>query len=366
MKQKAILAARFAAFFLLFAVIVTIIGVPLSYASRPTLANTRKNISGFYDEPDHTLDVVMIGTSGSFTAYCPMEAWNKYGYTSYNFCINVLAVDVIPYCVVEVLKTQQPKVLVIDCYPFIAGQTMRTISKNEQDDAYLHYNTDAFRYSFNRTALIRNTIPKGYSKSMYYFDIFKYFGSPEFDLHYADWKQHDISKGFNGLFWGPVALNHATDSSELPLSSELDEALTAILDTCRRADCKVLFVYYPYALIQPARDIGYDGDDALRVLNYMKRRVQANGFDYLNMVDFYTEIGIDPARDYMEYAHFNIYGAEKITDFFGQYLMEHYDLIDQRENPAFRQWHTDYADWEVVRARCEKDIDRQIMEAGGK
>lgn len=365
MKKKIITSVRFLSFFVVFLAIVTVIGIPLSYASRPELAHTRKNITGFYAEPDDTLDVVMIGTSGTFSAYCPMEAWDQFGFTSYNFCINVLAVNAIPYSITEIMKTQTPQVLVIDCYPFIAGQTTYNITSSEQNDGGMRYNMDAFRYSANRTALIRNTLPAGYHKFLYYFDLFKYFGSSKIDFSYADWEKHDVSKGYNPLSWDAVTLNRTDITQELPLSEELDSYFNELLDDCANCDCRVLFVYYPYALITPTREIGYSGDEALEVVNYMGRKATERGFDFLNMAEYYAEIGINPARDYWGYGHFNILGAEKITAFFGRYLSEQYGLTDKRANPGYQEWQKDYREWEPMRAQFETDTEKAI-EDGGK
>ena len=40
--------------------------------------------------------------------------------------------------------------------------------------------------------------------------------------------------------------------------------------------------------------------------------------------------------------HLNSAGARKVTRFIGEYLKEHYDLPDHREDPDFNIWHEDF------------------------
>ena len=57
-----------------------------TYCYRGELSSTRSNISGFYAEESDSIDVIIMGTSCTFSSYMPMEAWNEYGIVSYNFC----------------------------------------------------------------------------------------------------------------------------------------------------------------------------------------------------------------------------------------------------------------------------------------
>ena len=69
------------------------------------------------------------------------------------------------------------------------------------------------------------------------------------------------------------------------------------------------------------------------------------GLTYLNFNKYRTEIGIDLMKDtYDQGDHLNIYGAEKLSVFFGKYLTEKYDLTDYRTVPS-------------VAAEYKKDIE---------
>ncbi len=60
----------------------------------------------------------------------------------------------------------------------------------------------------------------------------------------------------------------------------------------------------------------------------------ANGVTYLNFNDYKDEMGLDLTTDtYDAGIHLNIYGAEKLSTFFGGYLTENFDLTDYRNVP---------------------------------
>jgi hypothetical protein len=69
------------------------------------------------------------------------------------------------------------------------------------------------------------------------------------------------------------------------------------------------------------------------------------GLTYINFCDHTDEIGLDMEVDtYDAGIHLNIYGAEKLSVYFGRYLVDNYDLTDYRTVPA-------------VASEYEKDIE---------
>ena len=57
------------------------------------------------------------------------------------------------------------------------------------------------------------------------------------------------------------------------------------------------------------------------------------GLDYINFIPLCDEIGLDWSRDtYDEGMHLNVYGAEKLTRYFGKILSEKYGIADRRSD----------------------------------
>ncbi len=340
MPQKLLKAAAFTAVFLF-------LFVHLSYCKRGNLSYTRKNISGYYALRRNSLDVVFIGTSGTFSSFIPMQAWHDCGFASYNFCVNMMGANTIPYAVTEALKSQKPRLIVIDIYPFITGEMIGNIG-----DSYTRYNTDGFRYSMNRFLLIKNEVMRAQdlteSPLTYFADIIKWHTN-DLTLKNFFCRMPNVDRGFNAMIWGRVARPGQTDEVKA-LSPQLEACLTKLLDKCARLGCPVLFVYYPYADT-------YKYPDALANVNYIGNRVQEAGFDFKNFGAEWEAFGLDVNRDYWDPAHFNIYGAEKVTACVAPWLQETYALPDHREEKKYRDWQADYEAWKANEAAYKADID---------
>ena len=340
---NAIKAAAFTAVFLF-------LFVHLSYCKRGNLSYTRKNISGYYALRRNSLDVVFIGTSGTFSSFIPMQAWKDCGFASYNFCVNMMGANTIPYAVTEAMKSQKPRLLVIDIYPFITGEMIGNLG-----DSYIRYNTDGFKYSLNRFLLIKNEVMRAQdleeSPLSYFFDIIKWHTN---DLAPANFfcKMPNVDRGYNAMVWGKVDRPGRTDEVK-SLSPELEACLAKLLNKCTKVGCPVLFVYYPFADT-------YKYPDALANVNYIGGRVQEAGFSFKNFCAEWEAFGLDVDRDYWDPAHFNIYGAEKVTALVAPYLKEAYALPDHRGEKGYQDWEADYGEWLEHETEYKSDIENRI------
>ena len=77
---------------------------------------------------------------------------------------------------------------------------------------------------------------------------------------------------------------------------------------------------------------------------------EQTGLAYYNFIEEEEAIGIDWSTDtYDAGAHLNVYGAEKLTDYFGAILREKHGISDQRTNAA------EAAEWQAL-------LDRYLAE----
>ena len=58
----------------------------------------------------------------------------------------------------------------------------------------------------------------------------------------------------------------------------------------------------------------------------------------MDVVDYNTDC-------YDKDSHLNPSGARKVTDYLGQYIMENYNIPDQRQNEAYSFWYQDYDEY---------------------
>ena len=59
-------------------------------------------LQGFYALPKNSIDVAVVGTSITFSAFMPMDAWHDYGISSYNYCTNVQFLNSLKYSLKDI------------------------------------------------------------------------------------------------------------------------------------------------------------------------------------------------------------------------------------------------------------------------
>lgn len=313
--------------------------VHLTYSFRDELANTKKNMAGYYDEENNLIDVVILGTSSTFSAVMPMKLWERYGISAYDFCTNVQFEESLPFSINEINKTQTPKLLIVDTAPFIYGHS---VTRYLGDEATMRYNTDGYRISANRIKLINGLIPDFDERLYYYLDLLYYHENRNPDFSAWNFKKHNASKGYNNLH---IDVSYTVED-ERPYTDEITELsdiekdnLNTLFDRLDNYSGDVLFMIVPY----------YNEDNGLYVnekANCLRKCINEKGYSILDLSKERDRIGIDVTTDYsLDYLHFHVESAEKITDYIGKYLNENYSLPDHRDDINYGQWKADYEEW---------------------
>ena len=104
--------------------------------------------------------------------------------------------------------------------------------------------------------------------------------------------------------------------------------LRRLIEDCQRRGVEVLLTHLPY----PATD------EEQVTANTVRYIADAYGIDYIDFVSL--DQVVDYQTDCFDYnSHQNFSGAQKITDYLGRYLRDHYDLPDHSGDAA---WAADY------------------------
>ena len=99
---------------------------------------------------------------------------------------------------------------------------------------------------------------------------------------------------------------------------------------------QALFIVSPY---------GISAEDQ-KMFNYIGGIIEEAGYQFLNMNNYYEEIGIVFEEDFADYAsHTNAVGAEKCTAFLEEYLLANYQFTDKRGNDRYASWDKAYELW---------------------
>lgn len=339
-----------AVFVLLFLAIL----LPVSYMVR-TNGDVKDRFAGFYAEKKDSLDVVIIGSSPVFPYYAAPKLWGETGIAMYPLSTNVQRPAAMRYLAEEAEKTQSPALYIFEMRMF----TMEEAGLME-NMAYTRGVTDNLRYSPQRIRTIRGLVPEDDEEGRlsYYIDIMKY---------HTNWKMLALPSEWANMFYrhshplkgytfrdevGPQPQPLCGGAEGVLAMPEEQEAyLRDLLAYLKKEGKEALFIVSPY---------GESLEDQ-QMFNYMAGIVEESGFAFLNMNDYYEEIGIIFEEDFADYgSHTNAVGAEKCTDFLRDYLTGHYELPDHRGNASYDSWDKSYELWQTRQDEAVRTIRERI------
>lgn len=344
---------------IVFLFIIGIVFFRLSYLFRGSLTDFgRKNVMGLMSEPDNSCDVIFVGASATYMYFQPYKAFEKYGISSYDIASSGLKAESILPFVKQARKTQKDAMFVIDMRPF------QYYSEKKEDNKYrFEMAADSMPYGYNRFVMIEDIVKKyGYDyaeRIAFHFDLASRHSADGVLNSYDAWihsnnRFDNNSRGFYGEeFWAYLEEPVITTEERRSLVTNAERTFRELASYIVKNSLPALFVVCPYAETEEDR----------MIYNTLEDISAEYGIEFLNANKYYREIGIDFSHDFADINHVNCYGADKYTDFIGQYLVEKYFLPDHRNEEEYDSWYekADAASQEI--SRKKSIIDGQIWEA---
>lgn len=290
----------------------------------------------FYSIPENSIDVVFVGSSHSYCCFSPMELYDKYGISSYNFASSNQSMLASYLWAKEAYDHQKYKVLVVEAM---------SVTMSHGD--------------------IENDIRSLYSMGMssHYFELVKTYKRQMYKVIFPVFAIHDTWENIGELTYRPVANENAVYlRGYVPLDSEAGtEYTTSILsgskddefyinftyidkirEFCEENNIKLIFV----KTLMASNEVNNWNDGYHNALqNYADEYgipfIDFNSTEYLN--DAGLDISTDVASDLR---HMNISGGEKVTDYLGQFILglndisiTVYDEKDGIDQSTIDQYH---------------------------
>ncbi len=280
----------------------------------------------FYEEEKDSLDVVFIGSSHSMCSVLPMELYEDKGIASYVFASSAQVTAQSFYQLQAALERQMPKLIVLD----VSGVIYDTKIGSEE---FTHVQIDNMEFSRVKYQAIFDLFEPA-DRLEYIFNIIRF---------HTRWKEVEkkdflpITSYTKGAVISTVVKEQILKE---PVPPEEKEALPEIsekylrksIELCQEQGIEVLLYNAPAC----------DSVEFARQYNMVADIADEYGVQYINFMYLTDEIGIDPTTDFRDEAHCNVYGAQKVTKYLGDYLTERYDLPDRREDPAYTDWNIQY------------------------
>lgn len=351
MKQN---KARAAIQMIAFTGIFLLLLISVSYMVR-TNGDVKDRFSGFYAEKNNTLDIVMIGSSPVFPYYAAPKLWGETGIAMYPLSSNLQRPAAMRYLVEEAEKTQDPALYIFEMRMFtIEDEGLR------ENMAYTRGVTDNMRYSLRRIRTIQALVPEDDEEGRlsYYLDIMKYHTNWKMLALPSEWANMTYRKAspLKGYAFkdevGPQSMPDCGGAEgKKAIPPEQETCLKDLLDYLRQSGKDALFIVSPYG----------ESMEEQQMFNYMEEIVNSYGYSFLNMNNYYEEIGIIFEEDFADYgSHTNAVGAEKCTDFLREYLQKQYSFVDKRGNGAYQSWDEAYERWKSEMESARETIRDRV------
>lgn len=303
-------------------------------------------IAEYYRETT-THDVIFIGDCEVYESFTPPTLWREYGITSY---IRGSAQQLIwqsYYLLEETFERESPKVVVYNVLAMKYGEP--------QNEEYNRMTLDGMKWSQSKIDAIRASMTEDESFLSYVFPLLR-FHSRWSELTAEDW-QYLFSRdtvSHNGyLMQAAVKARPENDREGLRLSDYTlptvsFEYLNKMQALCEKNGATLVLIKAP---TNNWKYWWYDEWD-VQVCDWAAE----HDVDYYNFIGN-EEIGIDWSTDtYDAGVHLNVYGAEKLTYYFGHILRETYGAADHRTDETLAEiWNGKVAAYEREKKELEEN-----------
>ena len=277
-------------------------------------------IAEYYNETtDH--DVVFIGDCEVYECFTPPTLWQEYGITSY---VRGSAQQLIwqsYYLLEETLKRETPKAVVFNVLSIKYGEP--------QSEAYNRMTLDGMQWSSSKVGAVNASMTEGEDFLSYVFPLLR-FHSRWSELTGEDWQYlfHRDSVSHNGYLMQTGISPKTSDREGRPLADYTFSEIGFTYLEKMRALCEEKGV--EFILVKaPTNSWKYYWYDEWeeQIVEWATQK----DVPYYNFIPLDEEIGIDWSTDtYDAGVHLNVYGAEKLTSYFGNILVEEYGFADRR------------------------------------
>lgn len=323
------------------AAVVLLIAAGLFWLTRLTeRKDSYEKYASFFAQEEN-FDVLFFGTSHVINGIYPMELYRSYGIISYNFGGHANKLATTYWVMKNALEYTTPRLVVIDCHSLQADEKIYNLE-------YLHLSLDAFALSRTKIQAVNDLVPDQAQRMSLLWNFSTYHN------RWTELTQDDFEPVPTVTKGAETRVNVAVPNEVIYLDPSQKETkpsvsisyLERMIEECRAQGIEVLLTYLPY----PATA---EQQEAANHVFDIAEKYQVEYLDYYTLaaqVDFSVDC-------YDADSHLNASGAKKVTAYIGQYIMEHYDIPDQRENEAYNGWREDYEAYKELKL---KHINAQL------
>ena len=284
-------------------------------------------IAEYYEEST-SHDVLFLGDCEVYESFTPPTLWEEYGITSYIRGTPQQLIWHSYYLLEDTLKRETPRAVVYNVYAMCYGEP--------QNEAYNRITLDGMRFSATKLRAIRASMTEEETMISYLFPLLRY---------HSRWKELS-SEDFEYLFdrdtvshngylmqTGVKPMEVAIEGNPLrdpALPTVCFEYLERMRMLCEEKGIELILIK------APTNFWGYYWYDEWN--EQIESYAQKKGVTYYNFIPHAEEMGINWTTDtYDAGAHLNVFGAEKLTSYFGAILQRDHAIADHRGDAALAE-----------------------------
>lgn len=309
-------------------IVIATMGCVIALCSHVLMLKSEDGImqmKAFYKQKDQTVDVLFVGNSHTYCNINSGDLWDHYGISSFNLGGAEQPYWNTYYYVLEALKTQTPKVIVMDI-------TAPGINPTDyQPENWVICNNYGMKWNKNRIdALKVSTIEQTFPRLLVplnsihgrYVELTKNdFFTKEDSINYKGFDFRDSDNSYE-----TPDISNVTDRIEI--SEKEEKYLRMTIEYILNKNIPLVFVSAPYVVTEQSQG----------KYNYIFDIAEEYQIPYVDFNKKYDELNIDFQSDFADELHLNWNGNKKYSLYLGDMLKSMYGLPDHRGDQRYESW----------------------------
>lgn len=291
---------------------------------KDTTGGYLSSIDQLYHTDEDLIDLVFLGSSHCYYGIYPELLWEENGIASFDMAVSAQDKDSTYYQLKELLKTQHPRVVVVDIYGICYEKHL------VESNVYRNYLS--MKFSLNSVSHIM-----GYTEQEKRKELLARW--PIIHTRYRELKEFDfvpyepsiIGRG-SLITWNTSAVGEDNGvnlcETVQPLTARDREWIQNLAALSEKENFELVFMLIPWK----------HGDEQQAIINGFKEYIRDKDIPFLNFTELTEELGLCSATDWTDAEHLNAGGAQKLTRYLGSYLTAQYELPDRRGDAAYHLW----------------------------
>ncbi len=282
----------------------------------------------YYQIPKNSIDLLFIGSSHSYCTFNSKLFDHYLKCNSLNLGTDSQSFSITYSAILEILKRQTPKVIVIEVYPI----------KRDPSIPALRPHLDTMSFSINKLRLIKNSLPitkwgNHLINTFYYHSRWKEFNilRKEEQKGYESWEGKTNNKGFDGYVWDSIRYSLTYDIYEkiynnIPnISFDISEnhlkLLESLFKICQKKGIKIIIASPPVI----------DDYEVLNILYNPSLKELMDKYS-IDSIDFNTGKIKYEKIDFLDNAHLSLAGSDEVSFEMANFLKENYPILLNSKN----------------------------------